>query len=69
VALEKLNYTPYHMSEALKNTKNGHLTFWKEALAAKYEGKGKPFGRKEFDKVLGNYDVCDSFRIAHYIDP
>jgi hypothetical protein len=45
------------MSEALKNRKNGHLTFWQEALAAKYDGQGQPFGREEFDKFLGDYNV------------
>ena len=26
---------------------------WKEAYEAKYEGKGKPFGRAEFDQITG----------------
>lgn len=26
---------------------------WMEALEAKYDGKGKPYGRAEFDKLLG----------------
>ncbi|KAF2106985.1 P-loop containing nucleoside triphosphate hydrolase protein [Lophiotrema nucula] len=67
-ALEKLGYTPYHMSEALKNTRYGHLTFWKEALAAKYEGKGKPFGREEFDKFLGGYDVLEDIPCIMFVD-
>jgi hypothetical protein len=28
---------------------------WTEALEAKYDGKGKPYGRAEFDKLLGHY--------------
>lgn len=27
---------------------------WSEALAAKFEGKGKPYGREEFDQLLGH---------------
>lgn len=27
---------------------------WMEALEAKYDGKGKPYGREEFDKLLGH---------------
>jgi hypothetical protein len=27
---------------------------WMEALEAKYDGKGKPYGRAEFDKLLGH---------------
>lgn len=49
------------MSEALKNTSKGHLTFWNEALEAKFEGKGKPFGKEEFDKFLGDYNVHSPF--------
>jgi hypothetical protein len=45
------------MSVALRNARNGHLTFWLEALRAKFDGQGKPFGRGEFDKFLGEYDV------------
>jgi hypothetical protein len=37
--------------------KNKHQCFWIEALEAKFEGKGKPFGREEFDYFLSSYDV------------
>ena len=30
---------------------------WTEALEAKYEGKGPPFGRKEWDQLLGHVTV------------
>lgn len=56
-ALETLGYSVYHMSEALKNTPKKHLVFWEEALQAKLEGKGTPFGKAEFDKFLGDYNV------------
>jgi hypothetical protein len=44
----------YHMREVFKNQ---HGPYWISALEAKYEGKGKPFGREEFDKFLGEYMV------------
>ena len=56
-ALETLGYTPYHMSKAVMAPKS-NLNVWAEGLEAKYQGKGKPFGREEFDKILGNYDAC-----------
>jgi len=37
--------------------KNQHGGLWISALEAKFENKGKLFGRKEFDKFLGNYSV------------
>ena len=38
--------------------KNQHGAYWISALEAKYEGKGKPFGREDFENFLGNYAVC-----------
>lgn len=58
-ALQKLGYKPYHMAVAMDSPKSS-LGLWTEALQAKYEGKGKPWGREEFDKLLGDYDgICD----------
>ncbi len=37
--------------------KNNHGSFWISALEAKYEGKGKEFGREDFDKFLGDYSA------------
>jgi len=31
---------------------------WVEALDAKYKGVGKPYGKEEFDKLLGHCMVC-----------
>ncbi|KAM0238983.1 hypothetical protein ACHAP5_008421 [Fusarium lateritium] len=55
-ALEQLDYTPYHMSVAIGSPKT-NLSLWREALDAKFYGKGKPWGREEFDKILGLYDA------------
>ena len=57
-ALEVLGYNGiYHMREVFKNQ---HGQYWISALEAKYEKKGKPFGRAEFDELLGNYAVCQN---------
>ncbi|KAJ7640988.1 hypothetical protein FB45DRAFT_1124288, partial [Roridomyces roridus] len=41
----------YHMLHTFQNVQD--FDMWMEALAAKYDGKGK-FGRAEFDKLLGH---------------
>ncbi|KAF5537856.1 hypothetical protein FMEXI_9678 [Fusarium mexicanum] len=56
MALKQLGYTPYHMSRSLISPKT-NLDLWREALDAKFEGKGKRWGREEFDKILGPYDA------------
>jgi hypothetical protein len=40
--------------------KNGHAKYWLPLLEYKFEGKGKTFGRSEFDEFLGGYSVCFS---------
>jgi hypothetical protein len=55
-ALQILGFNPYHMVVLLKNGKR-EIDFLTEAIEAHYSGKGKRFGRKEFDKWLGPYDV------------
>ncbi|CVL10637.1 uncharacterized protein FPRN_12769 [Fusarium proliferatum] len=56
MALKQLGYTPYHMSLSLSGPKT-NLGLWREALDTKFYGKGKPWGREEFDKILGPYDA------------
>ncbi|QPC71431.1 hypothetical protein HYE68_002183 [Fusarium pseudograminearum] len=55
-ALKQLNYTPYHISIAMGSPKTNYR-LWREALDAKFHGRGKPWGREEFDKIFGSYDV------------
>lgn len=55
-ALNKLGYHTYHMSEVMKRPRT-NLSLWSEAYEAKYDGKGKAWGREEFDKMLGDYDA------------
>ena len=59
-ALQKLGYAPYHMATAMGSSPKTSLGLWTEALRAKFHGVGKPWGREEWDKLLGDYDsVCD----------
>jgi hypothetical protein len=37
---------------------NGHGPNWIAAMDAKYANKRTPFGKKEFDEVLGDFSVC-----------
>lgn len=34
---------------------------WQEAIRIKYYGDGEPYGRKEYDKLLGRYNVSANF--------
>lgn len=53
--LEQLGFNVYHMVKAIQSPKT-NLDLWREAIDAKFYGKGKKWGREEFDKLLGNYD-------------
>lgn len=59
-ALDILGYRTYHYTEASQAEAAGRndLTLWIEGLNAKIYGNGKPFGKTEFDKLLGDYSVC-----------
>lgn len=37
--------------------KNKHQGLWIEALDAKFEGRGEPYDREKFDRILGSYEV------------
>lgn len=51
-AYEILGYpNPYHYASIFANVQDADL--WIEALRAKYKGVGKPYGRAEFDQLLG----------------
>ena len=52
-ALHILGYDDvYHGTDVYSNIKDCDM--WIDALNAKYFAKGKPFGRAEFDKLLGH---------------
>lgn len=50
-ALSILGYPTYHYSSIFRNCRDGDM--WKEALRAKFKGKGK-FGKEDFDQLLGH---------------
>ncbi|KAK6841650.1 hypothetical protein PG987_002510 [Apiospora arundinis] len=37
-------------------SKNQHAHMWTEAIEARFE-RGKPWGREEFDRLLGKYEI------------
>lgn len=55
-ALKILGYRPHHMAEVITNGPTT-MQIFVEALAAKYLGIGKPYGKAEFDKWFANYDA------------
>lgn len=66
-ALHQLGYKSYHFKEAIENPVRD-LGIWEEALRAKFLGIGKPYGRKEFDKLLGDYDAVADLPCAFFVD-
>ena len=57
--LKKLGYTDcYHMLNVLKNPPDADM--WLEAIDAKYNGKGRLFEREDWDRLLGECQVCVS---------
>jgi hypothetical protein len=57
VALEKLDYSVYHMSECVTRWEDKHLLLWQEALQAKFLGQGTSWTGDDIDKVPQNYNV------------
>lgn len=43
---------PYHFASVVENCRDADM--WNEALRAKFRGSGKPYGRAEFDQLLGH---------------
>lgn len=54
-ALNTLGFKVYHMKEAVKTPRTS-FGCWIEAIKAKYYGEGEKFGRREWDRLLGEYD-------------
>ncbi|KAF4899781.1 Non-reducing polyketide synthase PKS12 [Colletotrichum fructicola] len=55
-ALEELGYKVFSFQAMWPNWEET-IPLWTEAIEAKYHGRCKPYGREEFDKLLGDYDV------------
>lgn len=60
-ALIQLGYRgTYHgFSRAFENPQDGEM--WLDAMCAKYDGRGKLFGRAEFDRLLGHCQVRHAY--------
>lgn len=50
-----MGYKTFHMNECLASPQR-FFPLWEEAIDAKFHGKGDPFGKQEFDKILADYD-------------
>ncbi|GAB7362411.1 hypothetical protein MBLNU230_g2734t1 [Neophaeotheca triangularis] len=72
-ALQQLGYKPYHMAVAISSPKT-NFEAWSEALRAKYHNDNsgsalmKPWGREEFDKLLGNYDAVADVPCCMFVE-
>ena len=56
IALKKLGFEDtYHMENVMENP--AEIDLWQEAFMAKYRGVGKPYGREEWDQLLGHCQV------------
>lgn len=59
VALKELGYVDtYHMDSCMENPPDCDL--WTEALDAKFNGKGRKFGKDDWDQLLGHCQVSES---------
>lgn len=58
-ALKELGYVDtYHMDSCMENPPDCDL--WAEALDAKFNGKGRTFGKEDWDQLLGHCQVSES---------
>ncbi|KAL2045259.1 hypothetical protein N7G274_002342 [Stereocaulon virgatum] len=59
-ALKELGFVDcYHMLSIFQNPPDADM--WTEAVNAKYHGKGKPFEKEDWDRLLGDCQaVCDA---------
>jgi hypothetical protein len=55
-ALRILGYNDtHHMNTVIQNP--SEIDAWTAAINAKFYGRGKPYGRAEWDALLGNFQV------------
>ena len=47
----------YHMRDV---SKNHHQELWTRAMEAKFEDKGSPWTREDFEEILAGYEVFPS---------
>ena len=56
--LKQLGFTPYDYVDRMFK---GHFRDWENAIEAKFKGTGTPWGRREFDRLTGDFDVTNIF--------
>lgn len=67
-ALQFLGINPvYHGYQAVFDNPRD-CEMWNEALDAKFNGKGKPYGREEFDKLLGHCQAVSDMPAICFAD-
>ncbi|KAJ2904753.1 hypothetical protein MKZ38_007261 [Zalerion maritima] len=69
-ALKILGYRPYHMAEVVYDRSGSHMKVVEEAILAHHNDRFsgiKPYGRKEFDKWLADYDAL--LELQAYLGP
>ncbi len=65
--LAKMGYKTFHMNENLAQPRR-FFPLWEEAVDAKFFGKGKTFGKEQFDKILADYDSGSDLPFALFAD-
>src|SRR6266487_374447 len=65
-AYEELGLSTYHGFVYVERP--DHQILWLRAIEAKFYGKGKPFGRKEFDEFLGEFAVLSDFPVLGFTE-
>ncbi|KAF2088724.1 hypothetical protein K490DRAFT_72458 [Saccharata proteae CBS 121410] len=58
-ALSQIGYKPFHGQ--MMDVYPEFYPLWEEALRAKYYGEGEPYGRQEYDKLLGDFNISCNF--------
>jgi len=58
-ALQILGYRSYHMKDVLR-LGLFHLSCFRDGILANHFGEGERFGKNEFEKWMGEYDVTMS---------
>lgn len=65
-ALDQLGYTTLHAATVHELTP-GHR-YWNEAIDAKFYGKGKPYAKPEFDKLLAKCTAITDMPAILFVD-
>ena len=65
-ALEQLGFSDtYHMKSVHENPPD--IEFWRQAFLAKFKGQGKPFGKEQWDQLLGHCQAVTDLPTSAFI--